>query len=491
MHKPTMLIVLDGFGSRVAQQGNAVQLAHMPFWRSLCSNYPTTTLQASGLAVGLLPGMAGNSEVGHMTLGAGRIIPSDVMRFDQLIASGLLEHATGLRHILERAGRVHLLGLVSDGGVHSHERHLHALLKIFAGWGLKQIFVHAILDGRDVAPASAAMYLERLERVCADLGIGRIVSLQGRFYAMDRDHNTQRTDATYQMLVGTAGAQNSTWHSALEHAYQAGKTDEFIEPVLLDAVGALTPGDAVLFFNVRPDRARQLTERLLAQHIVITPVGYDDQFNNVVLLERQDVQDTLLDVLAQHNKRVFVIAETEKYAHVTYFFQGMHEPAYLGQERVLVPSLKAINYIQHPEMSAAEITRVLVRSLRADPADFYLVNYANADMVGHAGDLVATIKACEALDQQLTLLCHEVVERAKGTLFITSDHGKAEYMRDEYDKPVTAHTANPVPMVAVRSSWRGHSCVPGDFGLRHVAPTVLATMGVPVPAVMEQQYIIW
>ena len=490
MHKPTMLIVLDGFGVRAAQQGNAVQLAHMPFWRSLCSNYPTTTLQASGLAVGLLPGMVGNSEVGHMTLGAGRIIPSDLMRLDQLIASGLLEHNTRLQYVLECAGRVHLLGLVSDGGVHSHERHLHALLKIFAGWGIKQIFIHAILDGRDVAPTSAAQYLERLEQVCADLGVGKIVSIQGRFYGMDRDYNAQRTYTAYQMLTGAAGAKNSTWRTALERAYRAGQTDEFIEPVLLDPAEALASGDAVLFFNVRPDRARQLTERLLAQHMVITSVCYDDQFNNLVLLERQDVQNTLLEVLAAHNKRVFVIAETEKYAHVTYFFQGFREPAYPGQERVLVPSIKAKNYSEYVEMSAPEITRVLVRSLRGSPADFYLVNYANADMVGHSGDLNATIKACEVLDQQLALLCYEVVDRAKGTLFIASDHGKAEYMRDEHDQPVTAHTVNPVPFVAIRSAWRGNVCVAGEFGLRNVASTVLTAMGLPVPVIMEQQSIV-
>ena len=490
MHKPTMLIVLDGFGLRASKHGNAIRLAHMPFWRSICSTYPTTALQASGLAVGLLPDMVGNSEVGHMTLGAGRIIPSDLVRFEQQLTSGALEHNTQLRQVLEHAGRVHLLGLISDGGVHSHERHLYALLKIFANWGIKQIFIHAILDGRDVAPVSAVQYLERLELVCVELGVGKIVSLQGRFYAMDRDNNTERTDRVFQILTGTAEINTSTWRVVLEQAYRAGQIDEFIDPVLLDHAGAFAPGDAVLFFNVRPDRARQLTEQLMPQHTIITPVQYDDRFKNLVLLERQDIQDTLLEVLAQHNKRVFVVAETEKYAHVTYFFQGMHEPAYSAQERVLVPSIKAINYIQRPEMSAAEITRVVVRSLRADPADFYLVNYANADMVGHSGDLTATIKACEVLDQQLALLCHEVVERGKGTLFITSDHGKAEYMRDDHDGLVTAHTTNPVPFVAIRSVWRGSTCAAGDFGMRHVAPTVLTAMGLSVPEIMEQQSIV-
>ncbi|MBM3893889.1 2,3-bisphosphoglycerate-independent phosphoglycerate mutase [Candidatus Dependentiae bacterium] len=540
MNKPTMLIVLDGFGYAPSAAGNAVNLANMPFWRQLCSQYGGMLLQATGEAVGLLPGSIGNSEVGHMTLGAGRVVPSTLVHFDQLLEQEVIAKSPVLQRCLASlvlGSRVHLLGLLSDGGVHSHERHLYALLTILAAQTSAEIIIHPILDGRDVSPVSAEHYLRRLELFCKKLGRGSIASVQGRFYAMDRDYNTERTSVAVRLLLGNVPVLASTWQEVLHKSYNHGVTDEFIVPALFREDGGVRAGDGFIFFNTRPDRARQITDAILAGApalaFFLTPIDFGPalsplsgrpstgsggaEFSKLhhesaqsepverampagseradiyrTLFSQPPLDNTLLHVLAQQEKRVFVIAETEKYAHVTYFFQGMHEEVLPGQERVLVPSMKVKNYIAHPEMSAHLITSTLIKSLRSDPVFFYLVNFANADMVGHSGNLQATIKACEIIDQQLALLYHEVVVRTGGVLCITADHGNAESKIDTEGRILTAHTANPVPFVMVGRQFKvkqpgsGVFSQPPTAGLARVAPTLLELMGLVVPPEMER-----
>lgn len=503
MDKPTMLVVLDGFGVAPASKANAVTQANMPFWRQLETQYPKTLLRAAGEDVGLLAGSIGNSEVGHMTLGAGRVVPSALLQFDQLLAAGSLtsnESFAACIKSLKSGARVHLMGLLSDGGVHSHERHLHALLKAVIASTSAEIFIHPFLDGRDVLPASAAQYLTSLEGVCRELGRGSIASVQGRFYAMDRDHNIERTSVAVRMLRGQVPVLDLTWQQVLEKSYKHGVTDEFVVPVLLNAAGNIRPGDGVIFFNTRPDRARQITTLFLdgvpeeaAVAFFLTPVCYDQKVvlsHHYALFKQPKVDDTLLHVLATAGKRVVIAAETEKYAHVTYFFQGQHEEQLPHQERLLIPSLKVKDYVLRPEMAAHQITSALIKSLRSEPAFFYLVNFANPDMVGHSGNLPATIKACEVIDQQLALLYHEVVVRAGGVLCITADHGNAECKQDEQGHELTAHTKNPVPFVVAGKHMAREVVVknePMAWGLAHVASTLLGIMGIPVPVGMAQK----
>ncbi len=506
MNKPTVLIILDGFGHAEASSGNAVALANMPFWRQLCTQYPTALLNASGDAVGLLPGSVGNSEAGHMTLGAGRVVPSALLHFDQLLEQGLIATSPVLHDCLAKlkpGTRIHLLGLVSNGGVHSDERHLHALLKIIIAYTTADIFIHPILDGRDVLPSSAEEYLVRLELVCKTLGRGSIASIQGRFYGMDRDHNEERTSVAVRMLLGQVPVIASTWRDVLEKSYKHEVTDEFIVPMLFSQEASMKAGDGVIFFNTRPDRARQITDALLSVEktgvplaFFLTPVYYDPAFahrNNQALFEQPVLNDTLLHVLAQQKKKVFVIAETEKYAHVTYFFQGLHEEALSGQERVLIPSLKLKNYVAHPEMAAHQITSTLIKSLRSHPAFFYVVNFANADMVGHSGNVQATSKACEIIDQQLALLYHEVVVLAGGVLCVTADHGNAECKKNSEGHMITAHTKNPVPFVLAGKHFKLKHMQSAPFGklsewgLASVAPTLLWAMRQEIPEGMGEK----
>lgn len=515
MHTPTMLVILDGFGYNKNKDGNAIAQAHMPFWNSLLSNYPSALLKASGESVGLLPGFIGNSEVGHLTLGAGRIVPSMLKRFSDAINDGTLATSPVLLDnfaTLKASGKsLHLMGLVSDAGVHSYLEHAKALIKMACQYGIKQVFIHAFLDGRDVPPMSAFKYLEDLQQFCIELQCGFIASIHGRFYAMDRDENWQRTCTSYEAMcgLGTQSPIAIPWQEGLKQAYDHGETDEFVHPLLLTEHGAIKPGDGVIFFNFRPDRARQLTKVFLDpnfQHFnnpintgngtlsfFISATRYKESFTNPVLFEPELVKDTLLDVIGTQPQPqpVFIIAETEKFAHVTYFFRGMEEKQLANETRTLIPSIKAQNYIQHPEMSAPGITAALIRSLRTNPAFFYLVNYANADMVGHSGNLAATIKACEVLDQQLALLYHEVVKRLHGLLVITADHGNAEEKLDAAGNGLTAHTTNPVPFVYISGKPKKMTEILVDrgFGLANVAPTLLKHMMLKIPDCMNNQTI--
>lgn len=523
---PTMLVVLDGFGYNPRQEGNAVAAAHMPFWNNLISRYPTVLLHASGEHVGLLPGYIGGSEVGHLTLGAGRVIKSMLKRFHDAIDDGsFFQHhllLKKLQQLKNQGGALHLLGLLSDGGVHSHECHLHALIKLAAAQGIKKIYIHPFLDGRDVLPTSAQTYLARLEQVCRQVGGGEIASVHGRFYAMDRDKNWDRTAVSYRCLCGQVDYKPAgDWRVVLEQSYAHDVTDEFVMPTLLIEDGVIKKGDGVLFFNFRPDRARQLAECFLnpkfdffspagltstagTLSFVVTTVLYKDEFKNFscdVLFAREVVDHTLLDELTVQGvqrdgqpPKIFIIAETEKYAHVTYFFRGMVEKQLVNEERVLVPSVKIRSYAEHPQMSASLITQHLVYSLTKNPASFYLVNYANADMVGHSGDYKATVESCQVLDQQLAILYDAVVAQHNGTLFIVGDHGNAEEkINPETHEPLTAHTCNPVPFVMVNkqvmcSGGNTMANLPAPIcGLAHVAPTILKQCGFKIPPGMEQK----
>ncbi len=501
----TVLVVLDGLGHSSATHGNAVVAARMPFFKGLLTEYPSTVLTASGSVVGLLPDMAGNSQVGHVTLGAGRVVKSSIVRFHELVDSGaIFTHPVSEKMKLFAATKktLHVLGLLSDGGVHSHQFHLHGVIAMAVRVGVQKIVVHPILDGRDVAPISAEGYLEKLENFLKERGCGEIGSLQGRFYAMDRDKNWNRTIQSYKMMCGNFGASNISWREALERAYVAGATDEFIEPVLLAAGIALQNGDAFVFVNVRPDRACQLTELFLSHEtqvrqgvqqrdlaLVVTGYRYAKNFDNPVFLEPFEVQDTLLDVVekAYPHCPIFLVAETEKYAHVTYFFKGMRDEVVPQEKRVMVPSLKMKNYSDQPAMSASEITNTVCTLIDENTEAFFVVNYANADMVGHSGNFDATVRACEILDEELKKLA-ENIARVGGLLCITADHGNAEEMLDVAGQPKTSHTKNPVLFVLVAPSLKGTSFdVSKDLGLARVAPTILQFLGLSKPSAMTDQ----
>ncbi len=585
-HPPIMLVILDGFGYNPNSSGNAVAHAKMPFWTWLIQNYPHTLLRAAGEDAGLLPGYIGNSEVGHLTIGAGRIVESVLKKFhDEIISGKFFENKmliNNFNKLRETNKALHIIGLLSDGGVHSHESHLYAFLKLAKTIGIKKVFVHAILDGRDVAPKSAATYLSRLENECKNLGCGKIASIGGRFYAMDRDGNWDRTKQFYDMLVGATtqnrlfgepGASpkgdgstssprarllngvrpampgvatkgeawepvegcecqtrsneqanksivNQTWETLLEHEYKSGRTDEFVTPILIQPEGFVKQGDGVVFFNFRPDRARQLTESFINPNFnkfptqnlcstnhelafFITTTRYNEdfaKFNNDVLFEREKIANTLLDIFSQQknprdeSRKVFIVAETEKYAHVTYFFHGMQDYQAPNETRVLISSIKTQNYINYPEMCANDITTTVLNSLKTYPADFYLINYANADMVGHSGDFDATVKACECLDKQLEQLYKVFVEKMDETMFITADHGNAEEKIDPITgTPLTAHTKNPVPFIFVNKGMQGKQDTswPTEpkFGLSNIAPTILNFMELNIPKEMVKQKI--
>ncbi|MCB9492976.1 MAG: 2,3-bisphosphoglycerate-independent phosphoglycerate mutase [Epsilonproteobacteria bacterium] len=519
MSKPTLLVILDGFGWRSQEYGNAIAHANMPFFSHALTYYPSTLLHASQGHVGLLEGQIGNSEVGHLTIGAGRVIASSLKHFHDFIRSGkLFEHELLTRKLqeLKQTGKaLHLMGLLSDAGVHSHQYHLHNLLQLAKQIGVKHVYVHAFLDGRDSPPQSAEAYLKRLEQVMNDFSCGRLASIHGRFYAMDRDNNWQRTKECFDVLVGKKQTRTTSWQNILRESYEQNIFDEFIEPVRLLDDGVINAGDGIIFFNLRPDRARQLTRPFLDPYFAefdrdqasvaeqlaffVTPVRYDEsfkKFNNDVLFERELIADTLLDCLAAQRKTIFTIAETEKYAHVTYFFRGMREVVFENEQQVLIPSIKTKNYADQPAMSAQEITDAVLSSLARAAADFYLINYANADMVGHSGNLQATVQACQVLDQQLARLYEHAVQGLGGTLFITADHGNAEQMLDREGSCITAHTINPVPFVAIGDDLVCASQVeqplsqPPCFGLSAVAPAILRHMDIAVPSQMTKQGII-
>jgi 2,3-bisphosphoglycerate-independent phosphoglycerate mutase len=461
------LVILDGFGCAPAGPGNAVELAETPVFDRLWREFPHTTIDASGEAAGLPPGQMGNSEVGHLTIGAGRRLYQDLMRVNKAIADGSFFESEVLRAAFERGRRVHLLGLVSHGGVHSHIDHLQALLR----FAPEKTWIHAFTDGRDVSPTSARKDL-------LELPAERIATVVGRYYAMDRDQRLDRTQRAYDAIVLGEGRVVRDPVAAVEESYAAGVTDEFIEPIVVEGTPRLEPGDSVVFFNFRPDRARQLT-RMLLEHAfdVTTMTRYASDLDTPAVFGEQRVTNTIAEVLSGHGLRQLHVAETEKYAHVTYFFNGGREDAWPGETRILVPSPRDVpSYDRKPEMSADEVADRLMAELPNGYA-YCVVNFANPDMVGHTGSIPAVIRAVEASDRCLGKVV-DCVSGLGGVCLVTADHGNAEEMLEaDGVSPQTAHTTNPVPLVVTAT----------DFVLRQggeiadLSPTALALLGVDQP----------
>jgi 2,3-bisphosphoglycerate-independent phosphoglycerate mutase len=472
------LIILDGWGLAPPGPGNAVDLADTPVFDRLWETYPHTTLEASGEAVGLPPGQMGNSEVGHLTIGAGRVLYQDLVRINKAIEDGSFLENEALVGAFERArargGSVHLLGLVSYGGVHSHIDHLQALLELGRRQGLEErTWIHAFTDGRDVSPTSAAQDL-------AELPEERIATIVGRYYAMDRDERWDRTEKALAALVQNDGVLGTDPVSEVQRSYDEGVTDEFVEPIVLDGRPRIATEDAVVFFNFRPDRARQLTQKLLASGFdVTTMTRYRDDFECPVAFEEQDVDGTAAEELSKAGIRQLHVAETEKYAHVTYFFNGGREEEWPGETRILVPSPRDVpSYDHKPAMSAPEVTDRFVEALQDDGYGFAIVNFANPDMVGHTGSIQAAVKAVETVDECLGRVV-QAVEEEGGIALITADHGNAEHMLEDDGSPHTAHTSNPVPLIATSADL---SLSEGE--LSDLAPTVFSLLRLAKPLQM-------
>jgi len=469
------LVILDGWGCAPPGPGNAVELADTPNFDRLWREYPHTTLLASGEAVGLPPGQMGNSEVGHLTIGSGRILFQDLMRVNKSIEDGSFFENPVLKAAFERGERTHLLGLVSRGGVHSHLDHVRALLE----FAPEKTWIHAFTDGRDVSPHSAVDDL-------AQLPTDRIATVAGRYYAMDRDQRWERTQRAFDAIVQGTGEQADDPIEAVRRSYERGITDEFIEPTVIRDRPRLDPArDSAIFFNFRPDRGRQLTQKLVeAGADVTTMTKYRDDFDVPIAFGEQDVVDTLAEVLAEHHVRQLHVAETEKYAHVTYFFNGGREQEWEGETRVLVPSPRDVpSYDHKPEMSAAEVADRFVEEISREHYAFAVVNFANPDMVGHTGSIPATVKAVETVDGCLSKVVAGVQEQG-GVALITADHGNAEQMLEpDGTSPHTAHTTNPVPLVVTDPEVTLR-----DTGeLSGLAATVLAFLGFKQPLQMTQK----
>jgi 2,3-bisphosphoglycerate-independent phosphoglycerate mutase len=463
-----VLVILDGWGCAPPGPGNAVELAETPVFDRLWREYPHTTIKASGEAVGLPPGQMGNSEVGHLTIGSGRVLDQDLQRVNRSIADGSFFENPALTTAFEQGGDVHLLGLVSHGGVHSHIDHLKALLR----FAPERTWIHAFTDGRDVSPTSAAKDL-------AELPLDRVATVAGRYWGMDRDKRWERTDRAYRAICLAEGAEADDPVRAVNESYERGVTDEFIEPVVIDGRPRLKPGDAAIFFNFRPDRARQLTKLLLdAGFDVTTMTRYSDELDTHVAFGEQEVDETLAEVLSAAGRRQLHAAETEKYAHVTYFFNGGREKAWEGESRLLVPSPREVGtYDKKPEMSAEEVASRFCGELEGGGYAFAVVNFANPDMVGHTGVIPAVVEAVETSDSCLGRVV-ETVEGLCGVCLVTADHGNAETMLEaDGTSPHTAHTANPVPLVVT-----DNGATLRDGGeLSDLAPTVLAYLGLKKP----------
>ncbi|MFQ5664519.1 MAG: 2,3-bisphosphoglycerate-independent phosphoglycerate mutase [Terriglobia bacterium] len=502
--KPVVLTILDGWGYRAAREDNAIALARTPNYDELRRKFPNTLVHTSGRFVGLPEGQMGNSEVGHLNIGAGRIIYMDITRIDVAIESGELFQNELLRQAMGRGrqSQLHLLGLVSDGGVHSHIHHLFALLEMAKRNGVRRLFVHAFTDGRDTRPESGAGYIAQVEDKLRELGLGQIASINGRYYAMDRDNRWPRTQKAYRAIVhGAADWTHTDPVAAVRESYRRGLTDEFIEPIVLkDRDGQprtrVRPGDAVLFFNFRADRARQLTRALTepnfdrfrdperpAHLFFVSMTRYDKRFTWMpYVFGPEHPENILAQVFAREGIKNLRVAETEKYAHVTYFFNGGVEKPYPGEERVLVPSPKVPTYDQKPEMSAFGIAEEVVKGIQKGAFSVVVVNFANPDMVGHSGKLEAAITAVETVDQCLGTI-YTALKQKSGAWIITADHGNAETMRNPDGTPHTYHTTNPVPFILV--SDNSNLRLRADGALQDIAPTLLGLLGLTPPAEMK------
>jgi 2,3-bisphosphoglycerate-independent phosphoglycerate mutase len=496
----TLLCILDGWGESDAREHNAIAQAHTPHWDELRAAYPCALLDASEGNVGLPSGQMGNSEVGHMNIGAGRVVMQDLPRIDAAIADGTLAQNPALQKFIAAlkasGGTCHLMGLLSDGGVHSHLSHITALANIIADAGVP-VALRAFTDGRDVAPKSAQQFLRMLQQSLHKNAV--VATVSGRYYAMDRDNRWERVALAYAALVSAHGNKAPSAEAAVALSYDADKTDEFILPTVIGHYEGMRDGDGILMANFRADRARQLLHALLdptfdkfprARRIhfsaTLGMVEYSEALNPLIpaLFPPQEIRDSLGEVVAAAGRTQLRIAETEKYAHVTFFFNGGREEPFAGESRILVPSPKVATYDLQPEMSAFEVTDKLVEAITARAYDLIVVNFANTDMVGHSGDLAAAIKAVEAVDICLGRI-YEAIKTVSGTLLVTADHGNAECLHDaDENQPHTAHTLNPVPCIIVSEAL---AQAPRDLGrgiLADIAPTLCALMNIPTPAAM-------
>jgi 2,3-bisphosphoglycerate-independent phosphoglycerate mutase len=488
--KPLVLTILDGWGYRLETEGNAIAQARKPTYDMLLRDFPNTLVHTSGKSVGLPPGQMGNSEVGHLNIGAGRVVHMDVTRIDLQIENGEFFRNPALLGAMKNAGthRLHLLGLCSTGGVHSSMQHLFALLQMAKFEGVPEVFVHCFMDGRDTGPNSGIGFLESLQKEMAEIGVGRIASLSGRYYAMDRDKRWDRIERAYNAMVKGEGFKTTDPLAAVKASYGQGVTDEFLEPItVVDAqqqpIGLIRDDDSVIFFNYRADRAREMTEQI-TKHLktsYVTMTQYDKSFKVPFVLPKEHPNNILANVFAQMNWANLRVAETEKYAHVTYFFNGGVEKPYAGEEREMVPSPKVATYDLMPQMSAEGIMNVAIKHINQDAFDVIVMNFANADMVGHSGRLEPTIKAVETVDACLAGM-YQALKQKNFSWILTADHGNAETMIDPVTGgPHTYHTTNPVPFLLVDDS---HSKLQSTGALQDIAPTVLGILNADQPAEM-------
>lgn len=507
MKKPVVLCIMDGFGKNDSDYGNAISMAETPNLDKLMAECPMTYIGASGMDVGLPDGQMGNSEVGHTNMGAGRVVYQPLTRITKAFADGEAYENPALCGAMENAKdkALHLIGLVSPGGVHSHTEHLYALLEMAKKNGVENVYVHALLDGRDVPPSSAVDYLEELEAKMKEIGVGKIASVMGRFYAMDRDNIWDRVEKAYAAIVYGEGIQADDAVKAVKESYDTidedGKhlTDEFVLPTVIGTDGRVKANDSVIFFNFRPDRAREITRTFVDADFTgferkngffplnyVCMTQYDAEMPNVeVAFGPEALTNTLGEYLSSNGKTQLRIAETQKYAHVTFFFNGGEEKQYEGEDRILVDSPKISTFDLMPEMSAPEVSEKLNEAVRSGKYDAVIVNFANCDMVGHTGIIPAAVKAVETVDDCVGSLV-EAVKEMDGVLFVTADHGNADKMLDENGEPFTAHTTNPVPFIIVN-----YPCEVREGGkLCDIAPTMLKVMGLPQPKEMNGESII-
>lgn len=500
-NRPNAIIIMDGYGKSENTVGNAVKGAKTPNFDRYFKEYPHTYIGASGENVGLPDGQMGNSEVGHLNMGAGRIVYQELTLITKHIKDGEFfeneELNLAMDNALKKGKKLHFYGLLSDGGVHSHITHLYALLSMAKKKGVKNVFVHCFMDGRDVSPTSGAGFIKDLQNKMSELGVGKIASVSGRYYAMDRDNRWERVQKAYNVMVGGVGNSCTNPYDYVNQSYKEGVTDEFIVPAYVtdggEAVGKIEKGDSIIFYNFRPDRARQLTRAMSEREFsgfdrisgFIDPLyvcftRYDDSFTNVkIAFKPQTLNNTLGEYLAKQNLKQLRIAETEKYAHVTFFFNGGVEKPNEGEDRDLIPSPKVATYDLQPEMSAYKVTEKLLEELSGDKYDVIILNFANCDMVGHTGVYEAAVKAVEAVDECLGKVVDKILAMG-GAALITADHGNAEKMLDGDSKPFTAHTTNPVPFIVACDRLKGAALREGGI-LADVAPTLLDIMDLPVP----------
>ena len=505
--KTTMLMILDGFGINENENGNAVKLANTPNIDKLMKTCPTTEIYTSGLKVGLPEGQMGNSEVGHTNIGAGRIVYQELTRITKSIEDGdffsIPEFIEAIENCKKNNSKLHIMGLLSDGGVHSHMRHLFGLLELAKRKDFEEVYVHCFLDGRDTPPASAEGYIMKLQEKMKEKGVGKIASISGRFYSMDRDKRWNRIQKTYDAMVNGIGEKSASPITAIESSYQKEIFDEFVEPTVIcngdKPVATISKNDSVIFFNFRPDRAREITRTLVDTNFedfetkkdlnlfFVCMTQYDETMPNVkVAFKPTTLVNTFGEYISDKGMTQLRIAETEKYAHVTFFFNGGNEKQYKGEDRILVPSPKVETYDMQPEMSAPEVTEKVLDAINSRKYDVIILNYANPDMVGHTGNLDAAIKAIEEIDKDVGKVV-EAIRANEGVLLITADHGNSEQMVDyTTGEPQTSHTTNPVPLILV-----GMETAKLKSGkLADLAPTMLDIMGLEKPAEMTGESII-